>query len=147
MAVRFVGTREVGQNRGPVYTLFIQPYGYGPGTLYCGLFCHHVFKTAGVDHGVKGPALAANWARPAKVIVWRANHPVNGRVPLAGDQALFRFGGKHYNHVEIIINWPPDKEYCWVIGGNTSNPDGKGEGVFLKKRLKSEMTVVSRITF
>ncbi len=142
-----MGTREIGQNRGPVYTLFIKPYGYGPGTMYCGLFCHHVFVTAAVKHGVQGPALAANWARPASVIVWKNSHSVNGRVPLAGDLALYRFGGKRINHVEVIVNWPSLENYCWVIGGNTSNPDGKGEGVFLKKRLKSEMIVVSRITF
>ncbi|GAB3802950.1 hypothetical protein GCM10028819_32050 [Spirosoma humi] len=142
-----MGTREVGQNRGPVYNLFVKPYGYGPGTMYCGLFCHHVFVTADVRHGVKGPALAANWSLPASVVVWRGGHAVNGRVPLAGDLALFRFGGKRINHVEVIVNWPNVENYCWVIGGNTSNPDGPGEGVFLKKRLKSEMIVVSRITF
>lgn len=147
MAARYVGTREVGQNRGPVYELFIKPYGYGPGTMYCGLFCHHVFVVADVRHYVDGPALAANWARPASVIVWRANHSVGDRVPLAGDLAVFRFGGKRINHVELIVNWPPGEAYCWVIGGNTSNPAGRGEGVFLKKRLKSEMTVVSRIKF
>lgn len=140
-----MGTREIGQNRGPVYTLFIKPYGYGPGTLYCGLFCHHVFVTAAVKHGVKGPALAANWSVPTSVVVWRSNHPVGGRVPLAGDLALYRFGGGRINHVEIIVNWPTDEVFCWVIGGNTSNPSGRGEGVFLKKRLKREMIVVSRI--
>ena len=137
----------MGQNRGPVYTLFIQPYGYGPGTMYCGLFAHHVFVTAQVPHHVNGPSLAANWALPARVTVWRRNRPVGLRVPLAGDLALFRFGGGRINHIEIIVNWPPNEIYCWVIGGNTSNPNGPGEGVYLKKRLKSEMTVVSRIDF
>ena len=146
-AVKYVGTREVGQNRGPVYDLFIKPYGYGPGTLYCGLFCHHVFEVAAVKHGVKGAALAANWATPSTVIVWKFNRSVGGRVPLAGDLALYRFGGGRINHIEIIIIWPLDSPYCWVVGGNTSNPDGPGEGVFLKKRLKREMMVVSRITF
>lgn len=144
-ASRFVGTRETGQNRGAVYDLFIKPYGYGPGTLYCGLFAHHVFTVAHVKHGVKGAALAANWSMPASAIVWRWGRPVTGRVPLSGDLALFRFGGKRINHVEIIINWPPGEVYCYVIGGNTSNPSGPGEGVFAKRRLKSEMMVVSRI--
>ncbi|UHG90103.1 hypothetical protein [Spirosoma oryzicola] len=142
-----MGVKEEGQNRGPVYTLFMKPYGYGPGTMYCGLFCHHVFVTASVKHGVKGPAIAANWSLPASVIVWRNNRPINGRVPLAGDLALFRFKSKRINHVEVIVNWPSNENYCWVIGGNTSNPNGSGEGVFLKQRLKSEMIVVSRITF
>ena len=76
-AVKYVGTREVGQNRGPVYELFIRPYGYGPGTMYCGLFCHHVFEVAAVKHGVKGAALAANWAKPSTVIVWK-KQPIGG---------------------------------------------------------------------
>lgn len=145
--MKFAGTREVGQNRGPVFLLFIKPYGYGPGTAYCGLFCHHVFVTADVKHGVKGPALAANWSKPSTVIVWRSGHSVGGRIPLAGDLALYRFGGGRINHVEVIVNWPLEGNVCWVIGGNTTNPDGPGEGVFLKKRLKTEMIVVSRITF
>lgn len=113
--------------------------------MYCGLFCHHVFVVADVKHHVKGPALAANWSIPSSAVVWRNGHAVGERVPLAGDLALFRFGGRRINHVEVIVNWPSGS-YCWVIGGNTSNPDGPGEGVFLKKRLKSEMIVVSRIT-
>jgi hypothetical protein len=131
----------------------MKPYGYGPGTQWCALFVHHCFVVAGVQHGVKGIALAANWAVPVGAVVWKWGRPIAGRHVFSGDIALFRFdtrgrspGGSRYNHVEIIVNWPDDEDYCWVIGGNTSNPEKKGqEGVFAKRRLKREILVVSRI--
>lgn len=139
--------REVGQNRGRPYDLFMKRWGYGPGTMWCGLFCHTVFVEANVKHGVKGPALAANWAVPKGVIIWKFGTAIKNKPPpLSSDLALFTFGSGRIRHVGIIVNWPPDGPYCYVIEGNTSNPvNARQEGVFLKKRLKREMIVVTRI--
>lgn len=147
-AARFVGIRETGQNRGEPYRLFMKPYGYGPGTAWCGLFAHHVFVTAGVKHGVKGPSLARNWAIPASSLIWKFGAAVRNKPPpMSGDLALFCFSGSRYiNHVEIIVNWPPGENYCWVIGGNTANPANRNqEGVFAKQRLKRDMIVSTHI--
>ena len=148
MAQRYVGTIETGQNRGAPARLFIQPYGYPPGTMWCGLFIHHTFTEARVNHGVKGAALAANWSVPTKYIVHRWGKPVPGKTPLSGDVALFTFGTKRICHIELVINWPSDENYFWVIGGNTSNPANPSqEGVFAKRRLKSECLIVNRIDY
>lgn len=124
------------------------PYGYQAGTMWCGLFVHHVFMEASVKHGVRGAALAANWSIPANAVVYRWGKPVAGRQPFSGDVALYRFGGGRINHVEIVINWPRDETYFWVIGGNTSNPANLSQdGVYAKRRLKRECMIVNRIDF
>ena len=148
VAQKYIGVRETGQNRGAPYTLFVKPYGYGPGTMYCGLFLHHVFTEAVIKHGVKGAALAANWSIPVKSIISRYGRPVSSRRPLAGDVALYTWGRGRICHVELVLNWPPDETYFWVIGGNTSNPANlKEEGVFAKRRSKRECLIVDRIDF
>ncbi|WP_138994011.1 hypothetical protein [Larkinella sp. C7] len=125
------------------------PYGYPPGTAWCALFVHHVFTIAGVSHGVKGAALAANWSVPAAVIVNRAGKLTGSKVPVAGDLVLFRFQGKRIDHIELIVRWSIDEDetYFFSIGGNTSNPSNpKQEGVYIKKRSKREAyMVVNRI--
>lgn len=146
MAQRYVGTRETGNNGGAV-TQFMTPYGYRAGTSYCGLFVNHCYVVAGVRHGVKGPALAANWSVPSRAVVSRWGRVTKGKVPLAGDVALYRFSRTRIDHVELVINWPPDENYYWVIGGNTGNPAGPGEGVFAKRRPKVSCMVVNRIDF
>lgn len=147
-AQKYVGVREKGNNDGLPYVLFMRPYGLGRGTYWCGLFVATVFRDAKVQHGVKGVALAANWQIPANTIVYKWGRPVNGKIPFAGDLALFRFGGSRIDHIEIVINWPEDENYFWVIGGNTSNPNKPGEqGVFAKKRLKRDALIVNRIDF
>ena len=143
-----MGIIETGQNRGAPAKLFIQPYGYPVGTMWCGLFLHHTFAVAKVQHGVKGAALAANWSIPSQYVVHRWGRPVPGKHVQSGDIALFRFGGSRICHVELVINWPDDETYFWVIGGNTSNPaNPRQEGVFAKRRLKSECLIVNRIDF
>ncbi|MGM9508619.1 hypothetical protein ACS5NO_12860 [Larkinella sp. GY13] len=148
-AQKYVGTRETGENRGQPARLFMQPYGYPPGTPWCGLFVHHIFTTAHVQHGVKGPALAANWAIPATAIVSRSGRMTTGRVPVAGDLALYRFQSRRINHIEIIVRWAldDDETYFWALGGNTSNPaNARQQGVYIKKRLKHEAyLVINRI--
>lgn len=146
VAQRYVGVKESGNNRGEPARLFMLPYGYGAGTMWCGLFVHHVFTEASVKHGVKGAALAANWSVPASAIVHKWGKPVAGKQPMSGDVAMFRFGGRRICHVELVINWPADENYFWVIGGNTSNPANLSqEGVFAKRRLKSDCLIVNRI--
>lgn len=148
VAQQYIGIRETGENRGEPYKLFIQPYGYGPGSAWCGLFLHHCYTQAVIKHGVKGAALAANWSLPAKTIISRWGRQTAKRPPIAGDVALYRFGQSRFCHVELIINWPADENYFWVIGGNTSNPsNAKEEGVFAKRRLKKDCLVVNRIDF
>lgn len=149
VAQQYVGIRETGgNNRGMPYMLFMKPFGFGPGTQWCGLFVATVFQKALVKHGVKYPALAANWSIPASYVVYKWGKPVPGKVPLAGDVALYRFGGKRIDHIEIVVNWPEDENYFWVIGGNTSNPSNpRQEGVYAKRRLKREAMIVNRIDF
>lgn len=144
-----IGIRESGgNNRGMPYVRYMKPYGYGPGTMWCGLFVNDVFRRAKVEHGVKGPALAANWSIPASMVVYKWGKPVQGKVPMSGDLALYRFGGKRIDHIEIVINWPDDEDFFWVIGGNTSNPaNPRIEGVFAKQRPKSSAMVVNRIDY
>lgn len=150
-AQKYVGVRESGDNRGKPYDLFMKPWGYPKGTPWCGLFIHQVYVDAGVQHQVKGPALASNWQTPAATIVYRTGRLTGQRVPVAGDVVLFRFASKRINHVEIIVRWSTDsdEEYFWCIGGNTSNPaNSRQQGVFLKKRPKREAyLIVNRIDF
>ncbi|WP_234733407.1 C40 family peptidase [Tellurirhabdus bombi] len=127
----------------------MKPYGYPPGTAWCGLFVHHVFTVAKVAHGVKGAALAANWSVPAAVIVSKSGKLTGNRVPVAGDLALYRFQSTRINHVELIVRWSLDNEesYFYALGGNTSNPaNAKQQGVYIKKRSKREAyLVINRI--
>lgn len=116
--------------------------------MWCGLFVNHVFMVSNVQHGVKGAALAANWSIPKKAIIYRWGVAISNRRPMSGDVALFRFGGKRIDHVEIVISWPEETNYFWVIGGNTSNPSNpKQEGVYAKQRLKSQSLIVNRIDY
>jgi hypothetical protein len=154
IARQFVGTTETGENGGAVYRQFMKPYGYGSGTPYCGLFLHRVFLDAGVKHGVRGAALARNWGIPPEAIVAMWGRVLPGKRVQPGDVALYRFdsrgrspGGPRINHADLVKFWDEDEdeEKFKIIGGNVKSPNGVGEGVYEKTRLKSSAIIVSRI--
>lgn len=152
-------TEKSNNNDGKPYDLFMQPYGFPAGTKWCGLFamrCH--FDNKLIPY-VEYPPRAASWYIKTRVIS-KYGVSVNGQVPIAGDVAIYSFGGKRIDHAEVLVEWSSDTKVrnMVTVGGNTSAPSSyfikrgipippngrypRVEGCFIQVRPKSSCIVV-----
>jgi len=136
--------REVGDNK----TIFGLQYGMN-GQPWCGMFISSCFDEAGLvklvaaqsEKGFASCSIALKWFTDRKQIV-----PVDEA--RAGDIVFFHFGsGTRANHVGIVIENRPDKNYMITCEGNTSDPKGSqrdGDGVYVKTRKYGPVVAVAR---
>lgn len=154
-ALDYVGVREAtGRNDGREVEHIQAMTGTKRGDAWCGSF---VF-TAFVEGGVMGPgggrafAWSPTW-HPVDRQVWHKERGINSRFqgkglkqPLPGDVGgLYYAKLGRYGHVLLLVS---DEGRFWkTVEGNTNDAGSReGDGVYLKRRRKDQLDVISRWT-
>ena len=134
-----VGIREeTGRNDGPQVEAYLETTGIGKGNPWCAAFVNWVLKRSEVS--TPNSAWSPDWFK-SNVILERSRGIVGN--PRKGDVfgIYFQSMGR-VAHVGFVHRWGED----WVetVEGN-SNDNGSrdGDGVYRKKRLRSQIYVVS----
>lgn len=158
-AVAMLDIREAtGHNDGPEVGYILSTVNMGEGVSWCGAFVYAAYTHAGVE--LPPPARSYAWAPTwtARNVIWRSN---DNRRTRAGDEqgqtarasvhpgdvfGLYFASKKRVAHVGIIRDWT-DGSYAITIEGNTNTAGSReGDGVYNKRRLKSQIYAVARWT-
>lgn len=167
-AVAMLDIREAtGHNDGPEVSYILSAVDMPEGLSWCGAFVYTAYLHAGVE--LPPPARAYAWAPTwtARNVIWRSNDNRRTRAgdeqgqtarasvlgsartdtPAPGDVFGLWFKSKRrVAHVGIVRDWT-DGNYAITIEGNTNTAGSReGDGVYSKRRLKSQIYAVSRWT-
>lgn len=137
-ALRHVGKKEVGNNRGTFVERLLARVGLGGGYPWCAAFVSSVLQDAGVKAGPKiGRAAVRNWEKWAHT---------NGRL-IKLDQVkpgdlFFWINPNGTGHIGIVeaVKWSQATHttMIYTIEGNTNSSGSReGDGVYRKTRLPS----------
>lgn len=137
-----VGVRELtGHNDGVEVERYLISTGFTKGYAWCAAFVTWCFDEAGVDaiHSAWSPS----WF-PASKIVYVKGRSQNDTPHRADVFGVYYSNLKRIGHVGFIDSWT-DTEYAITVEGNTNNGGSReGDGVYRKRRIKSNIYKVSR---
>jgi len=137
-----VGVRELtGNNDGARVEEYLASCGLGKGYAWCAAFVHWCYN--GVE--IKGGgAYSPSWFPVAKTIYISGNK--SNKIPSQCDVFGVWFNDKkRIAHVGFIDEWVDGGEFCITVEGNTNEGGSSdGDGVYKKRRLKSQVYKVSR---
>lgn len=149
-----------GHNDGPNVAMILHNVDMPEGVSWCGAFVYTALERAGVE--LPGTARTYAWAPTwtATHVIWRVTDNRRTRAgtehlqtahasveePGPGDVFGIWFASKkRVAHVGIVREWPVDGQYILTIEGNTNDRLSRdGDGVYSKRRLKSQLYAVSR---
>ena len=137
-----VGVRELtGRNDGHRVEEYLAAANRKKGDAWCAAFITWVFKQAGVKAVVSG--WSPDWFPANKTIYIRGSK--TNRTPDRADVLGIYFQNlKRIAHVGFIDKWGAGN-FCISIEGNTNDTGAReGDGVYVKRRLKSQIYKVSR---
>jgi len=137
-----IGVRELtGHNDGARVVEYLKAANLRKGDAWCAAFVTWTFKKAGVKAIVSG--YSPNWF-PAGKTVFKKGTSRNS-VPGTADVFGIWFNSKNrIAHVGFIDVWQ-DNSYCITVEGNTNEAGSReGDGVYRKRRLKSQIYKISR---
>lgn len=137
-----IGVRELtGHNDGHQVEIYLASCKLAKGNPWCAAFITWTYKKAGVKTVVSGYSPA--WF-PASKTVYTRGAGANS-VPGTADVFGIWFSSKNrIAHVGFIDQWPEGK-YAITVEGNTNEAGSReGDGVYKKRRLKSQIYKVSR---
>jgi len=139
-----IGVREkTGHNDGTRVEEYLKAANRNKGDAWCAAFVTWVFKQAGVDAAVSG--WSPDWF-PAKNTIYTSGKTGNG-TPQQGDVFGIYFQDKgRIAHVGFVDSWKAGgSSYVITVEGNTNEAgSNEGDGVYRKRRLKSQVYKVSR---
>jgi hypothetical protein len=139
-----IGVHEAtGHNDGVQVEEYLRVAGFKKGAAWCASFVSWSFKQANAKAIIS--AWAPSWF-PVDHVIYEKGKPVRA-VPRQADVFGIYFPDKgRIAHVGFIDNWPPG-DYLLTVEGNTNNAGSReGDGVYRKRRLKSNIYKVSRWT-
>jgi hypothetical protein len=140
-----IGVRELtGNNDGVQVEAYLKTTGFTKGAPWCAAFLSWTF----IHSDVKAiqSAWAPAWFPPLKTIYekGRANNLVPERSDIGG---LYSPQRGIIFHVFFIDDWPKDGDYVITVEGNTNNAgSAEGDGVYRKRRFKTNISKISRWT-
>lgn len=149
-ALRHIGIREDGQNKGTEVEKLQKRFGYPSGTPYCGLYAYAAHIDCGVPASQlpKQFALARAWCVQEKIVWKRGQDPApiqKGMTVLLWINSVDTVG-----HVGVVFNKSKDRSGDYIVyhSGNTrSNNIISGDGVHLVKiYLRSIYAIADYIT-
>lgn len=163
VAESLMDVREAtGRNDGYAVEYMLNRVDMPAGLSWCGAFIYTVMDAAGVE--LPGRPAAYAWAATwtASHVIWRNDHR-RTRAGVEREQTARASGivpgdvfGIYYSsvgrvaHVGIVKDWGvPSEQYALTVEGNTGSGDAltrEGDGVYCKRRLKSQIYAVSRWT-
>lgn len=137
-----IGVRELtGRNDGVMVEQYLTSAGFGKGYAWCAAFVTWTFDQAGIPaiHSAWSPS----WFPPSKTIFTKGKQ--NKLEPDRADVfGVYYPTLKRIGHVGFIDKWP-DGDYAITVEGNTNSGGSReGDGVYRKRRLKSNVYKVSR---
>jgi hypothetical protein len=138
-----IGVREsTGHNDGARVESYLKVTGLGKGNAWCAAFVAWTYQQAGVD--ALTSAWSPNWFPASNTIYTRGS--ASNQTPSQADVfGIFFEAKKRIAHVGFIDEWQPDKPYTITVEGNTNEAGSReGDGVYRKRRLKSQIYKVSR---
>lgn len=139
-----IGVRELtGHNDGKDVEKYLHVVGFEKGTSWCAAFVSWSFRQANVNAITN--AWAPSWF-PDDHTIYIKGKPLKA-VPRRADVFGLYFPEKgRIAHVGFVDSWPPG-DYLVTVEGNTNNAGSReGDGVYRKRRLKSNIYKVSRWT-
>lgn len=137
-----IGVRErTGNNDGQRVEEYLRSCNLKKGNPWCAAFVTWTFKQAKVDAIVS--AYSPSWF-PNKSTIYTKGVKGN-KTPQKADVFGIYFSNKgRIAHVGFIDVWE-DNSYCITVEGNTNDEGSReGDGVYRKRRLKSQIYKVSR---
>ena len=137
-----IGIREkTGNNDGQRVEEYLKSCSLKKGNPWCAAFVTWTFKKAGVDAVIS--AYSPSWFPSKRTIYTRGSK--GNKTPLKADVFGIYFSSKgRIAHVGFIDEWD-NNSYCITVEGNTNDEGSReGDGVYRKRRLKSQIYKVSR---
>jgi hypothetical protein len=138
-----IGVRELtGNNDGKRVEEYLRSCGLGKGYAWCAAFVNWCHVQAGVVGA--GSAWSPDWFPDKNTIYTRGNS--GNKTPSKTDVlGLYYPEKKRIAHVGFIDEWGDGANYCITVEGNTNGEGSReGDGVYRKRRLKSQIYKVSR---
>lgn len=137
-----IGVREAtGRNDGVRVVEYLRAANRKQGDAWCAAFVTWTFKQSGVKAVVSG--WSPSWFT-RNVIYTRGK--AGNKLPQQADVFGLYFSKLgRIGHVGFIDNWPDGESKCITVEGNTNEAGSReGDGVYRKRRLKSQIYKVSR---
>jgi len=121
---------------------YLHSCGLPKGQPWCAAFVCWTFKKAGVKAIVSG--YSPNWFTP-KYVIWSRGGKHN-LTPQPADVGGLWFANKgRIAHTFFIDSWPPGSSTAITVEGNTNEAGSReGDGVYRKRRLKTQLYKISR---
>jgi len=137
-----IGTREAtGHNDGQRVEMYLHSAILKRGQPWCAAFITWTYKTAGIKAVISG--YAPNWFPSKKVIYTRGSK--KNSTPGTADVFGIYFPNKgRIAHVGFIDQWKQGSMAITVEGNTNEAGSREGDGVYRKRRLKSQIYKVSR---
>jgi hypothetical protein len=131
-----------GHNDGARVVEYLKSAGLKQGNPWCAAFVCWTFEKAGVK------AIKSGWSPawfPADKTIYKRGADRN-KPPDRGDVFGIWFAKqKRIAHVGFIDNWIDGESKCITVEGNTNEAGSReGDGVYRKRRLKSQIYKISR---
>ena len=132
-ALAYVGTVEIGHNRGPVVERFQRCVGLPTGAPYCAAFVSYCLEKGGAAWPAVRSGLAQHFILKESI---RASHVLRGNSVPAGAIVIWRKGNGWQGHAEFAVSW---SGACGqTVEANTSPGIGgsqrDGDGVWRRRR-------------
>lgn len=137
-----IGVRELtGHNDGVRVEQYLASCHLTKGNPWCAAFVTWSYKQAGIKTVISG--YAPNWFPTSSVIYSRRKK--GGSIPGTADVFGIYFPSKkRIAHVGFIDDWPAGS-FAVTVEGNTNEAGSReGDGVYRKRRLKSQIYKISR---
>jgi hypothetical protein len=134
LASSYVGTKEVGNNSGPIVSEFLQAVGLGPGHAWCAAAQMFFIKKVEAELGINSKVYRSGHC----MSIWNKS-PKELRLekPEPGCLIIWNYVGSSSGHIGVVesVNGAAT---VTTIEGNTSNDAPgvvrEGDGLFRKKR-------------
>jgi hypothetical protein len=135
-------SEDLGANDAYAIRGYLISTGFDYPVAWCAAFVSWCHTIAGIDN--PRSAWSPAWF-PSSNTVYIRGKP-GSRDPDKGDVFGIYFNNlKRIGHVGFIDEWPAGESYCITVEGNTNSAGSReGDGVYRKRRLKTQIYKVSR---
>lgn len=133
-----LGVREHGSaNAGFSVEKYLKSTNLNKGYAWCAAFVNWTYNHCGIK--TNNSAWSPAWFTTSKTI---NKHYIQ---PRAGDVfGIYFKSKKRIAHVGFIYKWDNNSKYCMTVEGNTNSAGSReGDGVYMKRRLKTQIYKVA----
>lgn len=141
-----VGVKEtLGKNDSPEIREYLVVTGFDQPVPWCAAFLSWTLTKHDIDN--PRSAWSPAWFPESRLVkVHRTSVNNNTELPTRADVFGVYFASlKRIAHVGFVDQWPPESQYFITVEGNTNdNGSREGDGVYRKRRLKTNAHKISR---